>query len=268
MNLLKHKHVHRFALLAVLALLLAACGGGEPSPEPGAATEPVEATESPETGGVTGLCANEYQPLAEGSTWTYDRTDADGSDMYTTTVSELRADGFTFTHSFESTVITQLWACTPDGLSALEYSDGPEASVIGGGFSANIETLSATGVSFPKELAPGVSWEQTYDVQGTISMSGGLEGTAAGTVTHSFTAIGEETVTVPAGSFTAMRVEGTNTISFVGNVAGVAIPIEIQGTTVIWWARGIGMVRSESDLAVEGGEPFVGTVELLSYSLP
>lgn len=266
MNLLKHKHAHRLTLLAVLALLLAACGGTGPEPT---ATEPVEAPESTATSGVTGLCANEYQPLAQGSSWTYNTTEVDGSvNVYTTTVSELSDEGFTLTHSFENTVVTQLWACTPEGLSALEYGDGPEASVIGGGFSSDIETIGVTGVTFPKELAPGVSWEQTYDVQGTISMGGGMDGAASGTVTHSFTAIGEESVTVPAGSFTAIRVEGTNNITFVGNVGGISIPIEIEGPTVIWWVRGIGMVRSESTLAVEGGEPFVGTVELLSYSLP
>lgn len=267
MNLLNHKYVSPLALLAVLALLLAACGGGEPTPTPEIAVEPTETAEAAGSG-VTGLCANEYQPLAQGSSWTYNVTDADGTDTYTTTVSELRADGFTFTHEFESTIVTQVWACTTEGLSALEYGDGPEASIVGGGFSADIETVAATGVSFPKDLAPGVSWEQTYDVQGNISMGGGMEAEATGTVTHSFTAIGEESVTVPAGTFTAIRVEGTNTISFLATVSGVPIPVEIQGPTVIWWVRGVGMVRSESALAVEGGEPFNGMVELISYSLP
>ncbi|HRN51308.1 MAG TPA: hypothetical protein PLC52_05395 [Anaerolineales bacterium] len=267
MNLLNYKHVKLLALLAALALVLAACGGGEPTATPETAVEATETAEVADSG-VTGLCANEYQPLMEGSTWTYEVTDADSTETYTTTVSELSADGFTFTHEFENTTVTQVWVCTPEGLSALEYGDGPEASIVGSGFSADIETLAVTGISFPKELAPGTTWEQTYDVQGNISMGGGVEGTASGTVRHTFTAIGEETVTVPGGSFTAMRVEGTNVISFVGIVSGIVIPIEIEGTTVIWWARDVGMVRSESALDAEGGAPFVGTVQLMSYSLP
>ncbi|MCL4257443.1 MAG: hypothetical protein KJZ53_02810 [Anaerolineales bacterium] len=289
---MKQFDIKLFALLALAALLLAACGGGgKPNATSEGELEPVATAETGGPGGTdgggsaSGLCANEYQPLTQGAAWTYRRSDGDSSDTndddsdadspdvdssdtYTTMVSELRADGFTFTHNFDSVVVTQEWRCTPEGLSALNYSDGPEASVSGTGFSGNFETLSVTGVSFPKELVPGATWEQTYEVQGTMSMGGGMEGTATGTVVHSYTAIGEETVNIPSGSFTAMRVEGTNTINFSANVSGITIPLVIESNTVMWWVRGMGMVRNESTLAFEDGSPFTSTVELVGYSMP
>src|SRR5690554_3684409 len=106
-----------FRLVAVLALaaLLAACGGQEPAP--GESPTAAAPATSPSASGGSGLCANEYLPVVQGATWSYTGTGLEESYSYTTTVSEVRADGFEYTHNFDNLVVAQQWGCSTAGLA-------------------------------------------------------------------------------------------------------------------------------------------------------
>ncbi|MCX8024823.1 MAG: hypothetical protein N3A60_06445, partial [Thermanaerothrix sp.] len=72
-----------------------------------------------------------------------------------------------------------------------------------------------------------------------------------------------ETVTVPAGTFDALRVtcEVNHAMSMMG---GISMTLEDRYTQ--WLARGVGMVKSVGQTDGEGQPPY--TIELLSYRLP
>lgn len=260
------------AALALVALLLAACGGGgpsSPSEAPDSGEPSATATSPSGTGGMgSGLCANLYLPIVQGASWTYSGSGIEEPYEYTTTVSEVRADGFEYTHTFDDLVLTQQWGCTPAGLAALEYGNGPEAIINTSGMTIAYETIDSSGVSLPSDLAVGQSWTQTYTVQGVMEVEG-LTMNSTGTVTHTFTAVGEESVTVPAGTFAALRVEGNSLIDLQASMdGGFLLPFTFDSDVVIWWVPNVGMVRSESLVSIEGADAFTDTTVLLSYSIP
>ncbi len=66
-------------------------------------------------------------------------------------------------------------------------------------------------------------------------------------VHQEFTATGVETVTVPAGTFAAIRVEGKGSVKISGLPAGIPagmMPSEIPIGFTEWYARGVGLLRS------------------------
>ncbi|MEX1071257.1 MAG: hypothetical protein WEC37_01400, partial [Anaerolineales bacterium] len=94
------------SVLLALALLLAACGGTPEQPggdDPGSDENggQEQATEVPTE--AAHLCAHPYYPGASlGATWTYSVTgDQVESFTFTDTVTDVRADGFTLTSTFD-----------------------------------------------------------------------------------------------------------------------------------------------------------------------
>src|SRR5690606_2291169 len=110
----------------------------------------------------------------------------------------------------------------------LEYGGGPEATVTTAGMSSNFDTISSSGVVVPRNMSVGDSWSQIYAIEGSIDMDG-LVATATGNITHSFTAMGLEPVTVAAGSFTGMRVDGTTVLDLQVTLdGGFTVPFTLE----------------------------------------
>lgn len=136
------------------------------------------------------------------------------------------------------------------------------------GVDATFETTSSSGYSFPHTVNVGDSWVQSYNIEGVMNMADAMSANASGVVTHTYTAQGEETVTVPAGEFQTVRVLVTTTLDLTVEMMGVALPFSIESQTTSWLARNVGWVRSETDLGMESGEAYSSVVELQSYTLP
>jgi len=258
------------ALLAV-ALLLAACGGGAAPTEsqnPQGEAPAEQPTAEPPTQSA-GLCSNLYFPVVVGATWAYAGTSNTGGDYaFTETITEVRADGFTMTGTFEDLTRTQEWTCTANGLVALQFDSGASAGISAAGLDAVFETTASDGVTLPASLAAGNTWTQNFTLHGDMNIEGGITATADGTVNNNFQAIGVESVSVPAGTFEAMRVEMQTTFSLTATVSGIGIPITFTATTVSWYAPGVGWMKSESSGGMAGVEAATTTIELQSYTIP
>jgi len=211
----------------------------------------------------TVLCDNPYYPVREGSTWNYQSTSSIGNNYsFTDTITSLDEDGYTLTSEFDGLTRTQEWACTPEGLVALQ---------LGGGLSSaqtnlNVETQNASGVTYPAEMNAGDTWNYNLEFTGTMDIAG-QSGEATGGTQSDFTALGKENVNVPAGAFEAMKVQVVTTFSANVTFQGVSVPVTFTSTTISWYVEGIGWVKSESsgDFA---GQSFTETIELQWYNIP
>jgi len=79
--------------------------------------------------------------------------------------------------------------------------------------------------------------------------------------------MGKETITVPAGTFEAVKLQSNSTVDIMSAFAGADAPITFNGTTITWYAPGVGYVKSVEN-GDFGGEAFSATTELQSYSIP
>jgi hypothetical protein len=264
-------------LLLVIAMFLAACGGAAPSGGTGEETGgqtggEVQASEAPaEAGGgaqITGACANQYYPVTEGTTRTYSATGGIEDFTYTETISGVAPDGFTVTTSYSlegNLQTTQRWACQSDGLVALDYNGGPSAALSTEGLSVQYNTTGVTGVTVPANLGVGTAWNQTLTIEGDMVIGEGMTGHATGDVSYSANAVGTESVTTPAGTFDAIKVEIQQNFNVTADLSGVSVPVAFTGTTTTWYAPGVGMVKSIVTIDLMESTT---TVELQSYTIP
>ena len=274
---MSNKNLKLLSLILVLFIIVAcsSMGGGpseenapvdEPTPsEAGGGEEPVITDEVPAVS-ESELCANEYYPVSEGATWSYDVTSSIEDYSFTNTVSSIRLDGFTLSIDFDNLAITQEWACTPEGLLALQMGGGNAGLLTTGDTHLELETQNASGITYPKNIQPGDSWTYALSYNGSMSING-EPAEANGDTQSNYTAIGIESVTVPAGTFDAMKIETTNTINIISTFQGTTVPITFTGTTTTWLAPGVGWVKSVSSSEF-GGITSSETVELQSYSVP
>lgn len=260
-----------------LALLLAACApgqsdNGQPEQEQPKATDAqptAEPTAVPTETPAAGACYHPYYPVVVGATHTYSSTSADlGAYTFTDTITNVRADGFTLTTEFEGLTRVQEWECSAEGLASLEYDSGVAAAITTSGMNASFETTGSTGVTLPADVAPGDTWEQSFDVTGTMVMAEAGNAEASGTVDISFEAIGVEEVTTAAGTFMALRVESDLTFDLSVTFEGFEIPVSLQGHTISWYAEGVGWVKSEDTATFAEAGTFSSVVDMQSYNIP
>ncbi|NJC97394.1 MAG: hypothetical protein FIB03_13840 [Anaerolineae bacterium] len=256
-----------------MATFIASCAAPTETPTPEAQVEASSPTEevvvAPESGMPVmgeGLCANAYFPVREGATWTYTSTGSSHGDYsFTSTVSSTRADGFTLTGQFDEVTVNQEWACRPEGLVALQLGGGPAGSLTVQDMKLELETQNATGVTYPAEIKPGDSWSSGLDFQGKMNIADQLA-EASGDAQSNYTAIGMESVIVPAGTFEAMKVQVEMTININASYQGLTVPVTFTGTSTTWLVQGVGWVKSES-VSNFADTSITETIELQSYSI-
>lgn len=204
-----------------------------------------------------------------GASWTFSGTGPTGEFAWTSSVTDVTDTNFTLTNQYDELVTTQQWACTADGIAALQYGGGPEATLSGTGVSGTFETTDMSGVTFPTQINAGDTWEQSFNIQGDIAIASGTTASTTGAVTQSYVAAGIETVTVPAGTFEAMRVDATITFDLQITISsGITVPLTFASDIVNWWVAGVGWVKSDSTATIEGGDPIVAFTELESFNIP
>ena len=254
-------HTHKGAIVFLISILLmiSACTGNDPqAPQ---STLPNLTTTGP-------LCDNLLFPAKQGATWTYASTGGPGGSFtYTDTISSARADGFTITSQFADLVRTQEWSCQPDGLKALQLGGGTAAGISTLGMTAAFTTVEITGVSLPKEITSGMLWNYSLKMQGTMAMPGDQQAQSSGVYSVTMQEMGRETITVPAGTFEAVKIQSNSTIDISTSFEGIEVPVKFNGTTISWYVPGIGFVKSVEN-GDFGGTAFAATTELQSYSIP
>ena len=237
-----------FVVLAVLG-----CGSQAPRvAQPSGSTTPAAA----------GLpCDNPYYPVKKGATWTYAlHTSITTSTTETDTIVSIGPDSFTTKHDTgDGLPWTQAWTCTKDGLVQLLNKGGPlSAFVQGDDGTATVTTKSNTGVTVPREFKTGDTWTQSGEV---IIVGDQVNATVK--FKYSFTAMAREWVTVPAGTFDRIRIDGTmqSLITF-QNQTSMTTANGIR----TWLAPGEGTVRTIgwNDITVDTID---SEIDLVSYSI-
>jgi hypothetical protein len=270
MKILFTKKSITFALITLM-LAQSACRFGipqpasvAPQPTSGGSQAITQAT-SPATiagSSASSSCQSDYLPIKAGAAWTFAGTSVSGSYTQTSTITGVGTDNFqtqaVLTEGNGNQIATpESWNCTPQGLVQL---GGPLAatfqSLIGG---ASVKAFSTTGVTIPVHINPGDSWSQNTQLEITTS-----NGSVNGTVAYAFQAIGLEQVTVPGGSFNAMKVQVTAKSQSV--ISGV--PVDITADGFDWFAAGVGRVKGSEKVNANGSLVSNVEGELQSYHIP
>lgn len=250
----------KMTLLVIVLVLNSACGAPDtilaiPTAtqsldfEISATQNPVATPETAYQPNPNDACNNQYYPIVNGAQWTYQITIQNGAPTTATHSMAVVDDGsFTLTVQDAESIFTLDGTCGDDGVILLNvpgvsvtYSDESGGSTL--------STTNDDGVTVPDDIQVGDDWSQTISVVG----SSGGEVTLSATIETTYKAIGYETLTVPAGTFNALKVEQNGSMTMQGAPA-----FETHG--FIWYAAGIGTVKSGLDGTY--------TSELVSYSIP
>jgi hypothetical protein len=254
-------------ILAGLLFALTACGreGNRNS----GVTLPILGTANPGTSSTAGkLCDNSLYPSAQGATWVYTSIGAPGGAfIYANSITQKWEDGFTLTTQFANQTLTQEWACLPDGLVTQQLSGGSTAEISMQDMTTHLKTSEVNGESIPKNITPGMQWQYSLHLQGSIVMPDNLQASAEGIYSTTMQEAGREIVTVPAGTFEAVKIKSNSTVDITSSFAGANLPIKFNGAALTWYAPGVGYVKmiESGDF---GGQMYSVTTELQSYNIP
>lgn len=259
----------RISIVVAIGLLgLAACG----SLEGGTETQQIVLPYTQEAPSIIpstgGLCDNPVYPILQGASWAYINSGGpNGTFAYGDTISEVRADGFTLTTQIANLTRTQEWVCEAGGLKALELGGGTTTSITAQGFTAEFTTLNATGISLPKDILSNMQWQYGLTIQGTIPMPTGEQVQSNGTYLVNSQEMGRETITVPAGTFDAVKIQTNSTVEILVPFGNEQVPMKYSGTSVTWYAFGVGYIKSIENWDL-GSTPYTATTELQTYVIP
>lgn len=241
---MKNKHLLVETVLVLSILFLSACN--LPSRQITQVETPVATTaaifESLPT--PTSECVNPYFPNRMGDTWEYSGANsAIGAYTRTDTITDSGAEAFSQQTTLSNITYSVSYTCSSFGL----LSNDPVQQYAGALLSSsdapvNLILRSNSGSSLPAEITPGDTWQQTADWDATtpeINMSGRF--------IFDYTAVGYENVTVPFGSFNALRVDTTIRIE----VTGFRI---LAGTymTTTWMVPDVGIIKIEGSSHIPG----------------
>ena len=239
----------------------------DPTGTVAAPTATLEGTQANPPAGGGGLCANAYYPVRLGASWNYKSTDGPaGEYSFTDTITAIREDGFTLSTQIGDLTRTQEWTCSAEGLTALQLGGAPAAMLNAQNAEVNLNVTNVTGVTFPSQINAGDQWQQNLDFNGNVTMMN-EKAEAEGTAQMNFNAVGTESVTVPAGTFEALKVETNITLNISASFAGITLPVTFSGNYTYWFAQDVGWVKATGSGNVLGNS-FSETTELQSYSIP
>lgn len=250
-------------LLGILVLVGAGCRSDAPERR-GEGTPGVEVTRP----SADNTCEHPYFPIRQGYSVTFKNAYnslIDGSpqtDRYTWRITEADATRAKMEIEFPSSGIrtTQSLSCADGVLRSDAFMD------LSGGRSVRARTVSATGEYLPRDLREGSTWRQTFNLlmQPQAGASDMPEMSAVATLNH--TALREESVTVPSGTYNAIVVKTITNVSLniPGSVATAGEAPAMLFESLGWWVRGVGLVKSQATM----GSGFTATSEAESIVIP
>ncbi|HSB65649.1 MAG TPA: hypothetical protein VLD65_03670 [Anaerolineales bacterium] len=205
----------------------------------------------------TPLCGNPYFPNKVGDRWEYAGTNSFVSN-YTRTDTITSSSDSTFTQ--ETTLADVTYSVQYNCSSAGITSANPIQQYAGALLSSpdspvSVNLSSNMGTSLPAMINPGDTWQQSADFAATSQQLN-----VNGRFVFDYNAVGYENITLPSGTYNALRVNGTIRIE----VTGLHILAETY-TTTVWLVPEIGMVKSEGTSHVTGVN-FTDSMQLTSFT--
>jgi hypothetical protein len=217
-----------------------------------------ETTESPTPAVAQTACDHPYFPLRTGSSWTYSTPQGNMTWSVGSAGGSNDSAEATMEIAMPEVSMTVHWSCSSAGIVSYDFGN---LSAAGLGNIVNMDVVDSSGAFLPAAdlLAPGYSWPSNYTVVMHVSQEGfAVDWTMV--VSETWTATGIESVTVPAGTFEALRVDGNESVSMTGMGQDVNVTVNMT----YWYAKGVGVVRytsTTSEGSSSGGE-------LTSYTVP
>lgn len=205
------------------------------------------------------ICGNPYFPLRPGDEIEYKNTGAGGESYYTLKVLDSDKDGavkirYVFGDERGVTVDQDLF-CNDGRIMTNTYVNLSSGQ---GGVEMTSDTEGVEGDLMPKDVKVGSTWTTKYTMatkfQGA-DVPDGFGGMKM-TIKSENKVLSEEKITVPAGTFTALKMEVTSSIDMtmpniqVPGYSGGAIQLPVSSASNItfyeWWAKGVGLVKVTS----------------------
>ncbi|GEM46613.1 hypothetical protein [Deinococcus cellulosilyticus] len=205
-------------------------------------------------------CDSPYFPVREGWVWTYQNTGTPAT-TYQQTYLEVGPESFTQRMKFsDGNTLTSNWTCTENGYMSLndQRMSGPGMERF------KVSNTNVKGSRWPLGTwNVGTKWSYEYSFMGStegMDMTFNLKGEEE--------VVGQETVTVPAGTFTAWKLKSRITTSFTspmleamkasleaaGNQTpeGMTIPVldfmkPVVTESTSWVVEGVGTVKSVAE---------------------
>lgn len=254
--------------LPVVFLLLTACSSGAPAATPILPTFASPNEEHTLALPETGSCKNNFLPIVSGATWNYFSMGGPNGDFaYTDTITEVNADTFILRSQFPQLSLSQKWFCSKDGLLALQLGGGTSASVSMQNMISDFKTIHVSGVSLPHTISPGMQWQYELQMEGSVATPGETTTQSPGTFKLAMQEMGNETITVAAGTFESVKIQATFEAQINVDFQGSLVPYTVNGSSIVWYAPGVGFVKSIENIEFSG-TPFTSTTELQSYTIP
>lgn len=250
-----------FACLCMLLLSSAGCRREQTAATNSAATTNANANAAPARASGETKCGVPYYPVSAGLEKqyrvTYDRNAAPDA-TYMETYADVGPASFTLRYQFPEAAVSTGWNCAPEGMVALEYGKLDSARQA---TNFKMETVGHTGVTVPaaERWREGGEWRSSYEIRTEIAGPQGPSARGSGTIEITNRVTGREQITVPAGTYDALKVESTMTMRLTVRVGQIIEPTSTSLRNTSWFAENVGMVKAAS-----AGDFAAATTELVS----
>jgi hypothetical protein len=151
------------------------------------------------------------------------------------------------------------WTCKDGKLAAFDAGSN-SLSMATSKMKVTSTSINVDGYNVPNSFAVGTTWSEKVTINDTVQ-SGAKSVDSRIDSTVDCSAGGAESVTVPAGTFDAVKVTCTNTVAISELMQATAIPAGAPSTVDItdWYAKGVGLVKSVRISAAGGTDTSVLT---------
>lgn len=202
---------------------------------------------SPQPSHQADECNNPYFPVVNGASWVYEVA---RTGQATHSLSTTEKGQFTITVQNNDSTFLLEGQCTEDGIILVD--NGMSAIYQGSEGGSTMTTQSQEGVTLPNDIQQGDDWSQTIQMT-----SSNTENPISATIVSDYKAEGYESVTVPAGTFEALKITQSSTITMNGMKL-------MSSNSTLWYVEGVGNVKAEEQAG--GSDPSV--VQLISFNIP
>ena len=260
------RQIQRNIISLTILVLITACSGNE-HPDAPLPTIVAPIGDTTTNAAPSKYCDNPLFPIKQNASWVYYSNGGPNGDfIYTDTITDILPDGFVLTSQFPTLTLTQNWICSPEGYIAQQLGGGTTASVSMQNMISDFQTLQVSGLSLPRTITPGMQWHYDLSMQGSVAMPG-EQSQSPGIFSLVMQELGAESVTVRAGTFDATKLQAEFTANIDIDFQGSPIRYTINGTSILWYAPGIGFIKSIENIDFSGTS-FTSTTELQSYNIP
>ena len=186
---------------------------------------------------IPSLCDNLYFPNKVGDTWEYaGNTSATGAFNRTDSITNSGDQSFSVQSTVSEISYPVDYSCTEAGLVAvnpIQQYLGAILTSLNGQIELNL--VSNSGISLPSQVNPGDSWQQIVEWEGSAQ---GMS--TNGRLVFDYSAAGYETLTVPSGTYEALRVNTSIRIE----ISNFRIQYGTYNITS-WMAPNVGTIKSQ-----------------------